>query len=82
MANPLRRAGFCLKAGTNEVVYIGRSSNLRHEVQNGPDNEVILAQEGYILLHDQDLRTGLRDEQRLRRADLQSGTSCHDSTAR
>ena len=39
-------------------------------VQGGPDNEDLLAQEGYVLLHDKDLRTTLWVAYRLTKADL------------
>ena len=42
-----------------------------HVVQGGPDNEDLLAQEGYVRLHDKDLRTTLWVAYRLTKADLE-----------
>ena len=49
----------------------------RHIVDGGPDNEDLLAQEGYALLHDKDLRTALWVAYRLTSADL-GGASGQD----
>lgn len=42
----------------------------RHASQGGPDNEDLLLQEGYALLHDTDLRTGLWVSYKLTGADI------------
>ncbi len=41
-----------------------------HASQGGPDNETLLFQEGYLLLHDSDLRTGLWVSYKLTAADI------------
>ncbi len=42
----------------------------QHSAQGGPDNEKLLLQSGYTLLHDSDLRTGLWVSYQLTKADI------------